>query len=86
MKNKLGKEAAACEDMVRLKLRLRYHSEAPGMLNISLRDPCIMDSLLIAPPRPFMLVRVNSSWWNFWILFKDISLFFSLSNKMIVIP
>lgn len=54
----------ACEDMAGLKLGLRCHSEAPGLLNILPRDRCIMDLLLIAPPRPFMheaLVVVNSS-------------------------
>lgn len=64
MKYILGREAVACEDMAGLKLRLRCHSEAPGMLNILPRDPCIMDLLLIAPPRPFMhepFVVVNSS-------------------------
>lgn len=54
MKNILGREAVACEDMAGLKLRWRCHSEAPSMLNILPRDPCIMDLLLIAPPRPFM--------------------------------
>lgn len=64
MKNILGREAVACEDMAGLKLRLKCHSEAPGMLNILPHDPCIMDLLLIAPSRPLMhelLIVVNSS-------------------------